>query len=90
MLLRTGVNRASSSVQDLNEHVQQASGRAQLLRDIRAPVEMLRAVGVSAINLDLMHGLPRQSLADVVGTAKLAASLSPWRLEVFGYAHVPW
>ncbi len=53
-------------------------------------VEMLRAVGVSVINLDLMYGLPRQSVAKVVGTANLAASLSPWRLAVFGYAHVPW
>ena len=37
-----------------------------------------------------MYGLPKQSVADVVRTAKLAASLSPWRLAVFGYAHVPW
>ena len=89
-LASAGVNRASLGVQDLNEHVQQASGRIQPFETVARAVEMLRAAGVSAINLDLMYGLPRQSVADVVRTAKLAASLSPWRLAVFGYAHVPW
>jgi len=90
MLPRAGVNRASLGVQDFNDHVQQASGRVQPFETVARAVEMLRAAGVSAINLDLMYGLPKQSVPDVVRTAKLAASLSPWRLAVFGYAHVPW
>ena len=90
MLSRAGVNRASLGVQDFNSHVQLASGRTQPFEIVAQAVDMLRAVGVSAINLDLMYGLPKQSVADVVRTARLAASLSPWRLAVFGYAHVPW
>ena len=58
--------------------------------EVARAVEMLCDAGITAINLDLMYGLPKQSVADVVRTAKLAASLSPWRLAVFGYAHVPW
>ena len=89
-LAQAGVNRASLGVQDFNEHVQQASGRVQPYETVARAVGMLRAAGIGSINLDLMYGLPKQSVDDVVRTAKLAAGLSPWRLAVFGYAHVPW
>jgi len=89
-LARAGVNRASLGVQDLNPHVQEASGRVQPYEVVERAVELLRAGGIAAINLDLMYGLPRQSVADVERTASLAAGLSPARLAVFGYAHVPW
>jgi len=89
-LARAGVNRASLGVQDLNLHVQEAIGRVQPWEIVRDCVSMLRDAGIDAINLDLMYGLPRQSVADVVRTADLAASLSPARLAIFGYAHVPW
>lgn len=89
-LARCGVNRASLGVQDLNLHVQEAIGRVQPFEIVRDCVEMLRAEGIDAINLDLMYGLPKQTVADVERTAELAASLSPARLAIFGYAHVPW
>jgi oxygen-independent coproporphyrinogen-3 oxidase len=53
-------------------------------------VERLRGAGIHAINLDLMYGLPGQSLDDVRSSAARAISLAPSRLAVFGYAHVPW
>lgn len=89
-LARAGVNRASLGVQDLNPHVQEASGREQPYEVVARAVDLLRAGGISAINLDLMYGLPLQSVEDVTRTATLAADLSPQRLAVFGYAHVPW
>lgn len=89
-LARIGVNRASLGVQDLNAHVQTAIGRVQPYETVARCVDMLRAVGVEAINLDLMYGLPHQSVDDVVRTAELAAGLDPTRLAIFGYAHVPW
>ncbi len=89
-LARCGVNRASLGVQDLNLHVQEAIGRVQPFDVVARCVDMLRAQGIEAINLDLMYGLPCQSVADVVRTADLAASLMPSRLAIFGYAHVPW
>lgn len=89
-LAQAGISRASFGVQDLNEHVQEAAGRIQPFEIVERAVAMLRAVGITAINLDLMYGLPNQSVDDVARTAAMAASLDPKRLAVFGYAHVPW
>jgi oxygen-independent coproporphyrinogen-3 oxidase len=89
-LARQGVTRASLGVQDMNLHVQEAIGRVQPYETVARVVEALRAGGVDAINLDLMYGLPKQSLDDVRETARLAAGLKPSRLAIFGYAHVPW
>lgn len=89
-LAKAGVTRASLGVQDLNDHVQVAIGRVQPFSIVENTVRLLRGVGIEAINLDLMYGLPHQSEADVRRTAELAASLDPSRLAIFGYAHVPW
>lgn len=85
-----GVNRVSLGVQDFSPHVQQAIGRVQPFAEVEQAVAYLRAAGIDDINLDLMYGLPKQSLADVQETARLAALLKPKRLALFGYAHVPW
>ncbi len=89
-LAAMGVTRASLGVQDFNEHVQREIGRMQPFEVVERTVNLLRGVGISGINLDLMYGLPRQSEDDVRRTANLAASLKPSRLAIFGYAHVPW
>jgi oxygen-independent coproporphyrinogen-3 oxidase len=89
-LKRSGVNRASLGVQDFNPHVQEAAGRVQPYEVVARAVEMLHGAGITALNIDLMYGLPRQSVEDVKRTASLAAGLKPARLAVFGYAHVPW
>ena len=85
-----GVTRASFGVQDLNLHVQEAIGRVQPLEQVAQAFAMLREAGVPRFNADVMYGLPKQSIADAVRTAELAASLGPDRLAAFGYAHVPW
>ncbi|TDX61501.1 oxygen-independent coproporphyrinogen-3 oxidase [Methylosinus sp. sav-2] len=89
-LVASGVNRVSLGVQDFNSHVQKAAGREQPYEVVERCVTLLRAAGIEAINFDLMYGLPEQSVDDVIRTAKLAVGLSPSRLAVFGYAHVPW
>jgi oxygen-independent coproporphyrinogen-3 oxidase len=89
-LVESGVNRVSLGVQDFNPHVQKAAGREQPYEVVERCVALLRAAGLTAINFDLMYGLPEQSVEDVIRTAKLAAGLAPSRLAVFGYAHVPW
>jgi len=89
-LARSGVNRASLGVQDFNPHVQEAAGRVQPYEVVARAAEMLHGAGIAAVNIDLMYGLPRQSVEDVKRTAALAAGLKPARLAVFGYAHVPW
>ncbi|MGE0564183.1 MAG: oxygen-independent coproporphyrinogen III oxidase [Pseudolabrys sp.] len=90
VLAACGVTRASLGVQDVNPEVQRAIGRVQPFKMVAALTEALRGAGIAGINFDLMYGLPRQSIADVVRTADLAMSLRPDRIALFGYAHVPW
>jgi len=87
---RIGVTRASFGAQDFSPHVQQAIGRIQPFAEVEAAIAAVRAAGVANINIDLMYGLPRQTVGDVIRSAELAASLAPSRLALFGYAHVPW
>jgi oxygen-independent coproporphyrinogen-3 oxidase len=89
-LAEIGITRASLGVQEFAPHVQEAIGRIQPFAVVREAVEELRLAGITRINIDLMYGLPRQTVADVEATARLAASLEPARLALFGYAHVPW
>ena len=85
-----GVNRASLGVQDFSAHVQQAAGRIQPFDTVKKAVDMLNEFGINRLNIDLMYGLPKQTVADVRRTATLAHELKPQRIAVFGYAHVPW
>ncbi len=85
-----GVNRVSLGMQDASPHVQQAIGRIQPFEQVERAADWLRDAGIANLNLDLMYGLPRQSVRDRPRGAELAASLNPQRLALFGYAHVPW
>ena len=85
-----GVTRASIGAQDFNPHVQQAIGRFQPTEVVRNAVDRLRGAGIAQINLDLMYGLPLQSIGDLLRSVRIAASMSPQRIALFGYAHVPW
>ncbi len=84
-----GVNRASIGLQDVNPLVQQAINRIQPMEETAAVVADLRAAGVKALNVDLMYGLPHQTIQHVVRTVEAALDLEPDRLALFGYAHVP-
>lgn len=85
-----GVNRVSLGIQDFDETVQRAINRLQPYDMVRDCVQSLRRNGIHEINFDLIVGLPEQSVHSVSRTAELAMSLSPQRLAVFPYAHVPW
>jgi oxygen-independent coproporphyrinogen-3 oxidase len=89
-LAAMGVNRASLGVQDFSTHVQEAIGRIQPFSVVDQTVENLRRAGIDKLNVDLMYGLPKQTLRDVRRTVVLAEALKPNRLALFGYAHVPW
>ncbi|MEM6904001.1 MAG: radical SAM protein, partial [Pseudomonadota bacterium] len=85
-----GMNRVSLGVQDLNPAIQKRINRVQPLGLITDAVNRLRRAGINAINLDLMYGLPGQTVGDVLNTIDQVLPLQPARLAVFGYAHVPW
>jgi oxygen-independent coproporphyrinogen-3 oxidase len=85
-----GVNRASLGVQDLNSKVQRAVNRVQPLGVTKRAAKALRAAGISSINIDLMYGLPHQTVTRVLATVEAILALAPERVSLFGYAHVPW
>jgi oxygen-independent coproporphyrinogen-3 oxidase len=89
-LADAGVKRASLGVQDFDDRVQRAVGRLQSYEQTAHTAEWLRAAGVTSINLDLMYGLPYQTVKSVEVTVKQALTLDPDRIALFGYAHVPW
>lgn len=85
-----GATRASIGVQDFDPQVQKAINREQGFDCTAAAVKSLRAAGVSRINIDLMYGLPHQTVEGVRRTASRVVEIAPDRLALFGYAHVPW
>ncbi|MEQ8249347.1 MAG: oxygen-independent coproporphyrinogen III oxidase [Alphaproteobacteria bacterium] len=86
----TGVTRVSVGVQDFDPEVQCAIGRVQTLETTARVIDWLRAAGIEAINIDLMYGLPHQTVECVLETVAKTLSLAPSRIALFGYAHVPW
>jgi oxygen-independent coproporphyrinogen-3 oxidase len=89
-LAAAGVTRASLGVQDINPEVQRAINRWQPLAQTAKVISMLRAAGISALNIDLMYGLPKQTIDHVEATVDAVLELEPGRIALFGYAHVPW
>jgi len=89
-LAQIGTTRASLGVQDFDPKVQRAIGRVQSFATTAACVARLRGIGVGSINLDLIYGLPYQTVDGLAATVGSALALAPDRIAVFGYAHVPW
>ena len=89
-LWEAGFNRASMGVQDNNAKVQKAVNRIQPMDITRASVNWLRETGFESINIDLIYGLPFQTESSFEKTLDEIMGLSPNRLAVFSYAHVPW
>lgn len=85
-----GFNRASMGVQDFDLKVQQAINRLQSEELTRWAFDGLRARGFESINLDLIYGLPHQTVCSFEKTLERIIDISPDRLAVFNYAHVPW
>jgi len=90
VLAEGGFNRVSFGVQDFDPAVQQAVHRIQSIEETRRAVELARKYGMQSVNIDLIYGLPFQSLESFKRTLELTRSLDPDRLAVFNYAHVPW
>lgn len=84
-----GFTRISFGVQDLDPGVQEAIGRLQSPALVRDVVESARAAGFEGVNLDLIHGLPRQTAGTFGRTIAQALEFRPDRVACFGYAHLP-
>ena len=88
-LKKIGFNRVSLGVQDFNEAVQKAVNRVQSLQLTRNTLQEAKQLGFRSINIDLIYGLPMQSRDSFRDTLKTVLELSPDRLSVFNYAHLP-
>jgi oxygen-independent coproporphyrinogen-3 oxidase len=79
----------SLGVQDFDGEVQIAINRIQSFDMIEAAVGEMRRAGVNDVSFDLLYGLPKQTIPSFAETIDKTIALSPDRVAVFGYAHLP-
>ncbi len=89
VLADVGVNRASLGVQDCHPDVQRSVNRWQPFDLTKQAALELREAGIMSLNIDLMYGLPHQTVAHLEDTIAQVLTLDPDRFAVFGYAHLP-
>lgn len=89
-LAAIGMTRASLGIQDFDPRVQRAINREQSFETTSTVTKGLRRRGVGSVNLDLVYGLPHQTVAGIAATVARVLTLAPDRIALFGYAHVPW
>ncbi|NSX54877.1 oxygen-independent coproporphyrinogen III oxidase [Parasulfitobacter algicola] len=89
-LAAIGMNRASIGVQDFDPDIQKTIGRQQSYDVTRDAADALRAVGIRSLNADILYGLPHQTPHKIAESVQMLLSLSPDRVALYGYAHVPW
>ena len=84
-----GFNRVSFGIQDFDPDVQEAVNRRQDEGHCLAVIEAAKESGFESVAVDLIYGLPRQSLETFGATLDNIASARPGRVAVYGYAHMP-
>ena len=88
-LAKAKFNRISLGVQDFNDDVQKAVNRIQSYKQTKAVIGIARANGFESVSIDLIYGLPKQSVATLETTLKQVSELRPDRISLFNYAHLP-
>ncbi|MGH8157646.1 MAG: oxygen-independent coproporphyrinogen III oxidase [Rhodanobacter sp.] len=84
-----GFNRLSVDIQDFDPAVQQAINRIQSFEQTRAVIDAARGAAFGSVSVDLIYGLPQQSLEGFGHTLEQVVALNPDRVAVYGYAHLP-
>ena len=88
-LVAAGMNRASIGVQDFDHDVQKAVNRIQSYEETRDVIKSARENNFRTINIDLIYGLPLQTESSFSETLEKVIELSPERISVYNYAHLP-
>jgi len=88
--VENGANRLSLGVQDFDENVQRAVNRLQPEQLTQQMFQWSRQLGMRSINVDLIYGLPLQTVESFKTTLEKVITLSPERIAVFNFAFVPW
>lgn len=89
-LASVGFNRISLGVQDFDPKVQFVINRIQSFEKTKEVVDWARKYQYTSINIDLVYGLPHQTVRSVEHTIELIKTLMPDRIAFYSYAHVPW
>lgn len=84
-----GFNRISFGVQDFDHEVQKSVHRIQDEQQVFDLVEESRPLGFESINIDLIYGLPKQTLTSFESTLNKVTRLRPDRIALYAYAHLP-
>jgi oxygen-independent coproporphyrinogen-3 oxidase len=88
-LRRQGFNRVSLGVQDFDPEVQQAVNRVQPEEETLAVIAAARAAGFRSISIDLIYGLPKQTMESMARTMDKVVAADPDRISLYHYAHMP-
>ena len=89
LLREIGFNRMSLGVQDFDDRVQKAVNRIQSEEQTFNTLNAAKAEGFKSVSIDLIYGLPHQSVQSFATTVDKIIEASPDRLSVFNYAHLP-
>lgn len=89
-LREMGFNRISMGIQDLRDDVLEAVNRSPSRHPVDKLISYMRELGFEGINLDLIYGLPLQTVESFKSTVSEIIKMKPDRLVTFSYAHVPW
>jgi oxygen-independent coproporphyrinogen-3 oxidase len=89
-LRELGFNRISFGIQDFNPDVQVAVNRIQPEEMLVEAMSWIKEAGFESVNVDLIYGLPHQTLQTFRETVKKTIALDPDRIVVFNFAYVPW
>jgi oxygen-independent coproporphyrinogen-3 oxidase len=89
-LYNLGFKRVSFGIQDFDEKVQDTINRYQSFEEVKNIIKEARQIGYTSINVDLVYGLPFQTINNINDTVTKIISLKPERIAFYSYAHVPW
>ncbi len=89
LLANLGFNRMSVGVQDFASDVQEAVNRVQSYEETKLVVDAARVTGFKSVSMDLIYGLPRQNVISFNRTLEQVLEISPDRISLYSYAHLP-
>ena len=89
-LASLGFSRLSVGIQDFDTEVQRLINRIQSFEQTEKVIDYARKAGFQSISVDLIYGLPGQTLSSVLNTMNYVQRLRPDRISFYSYAHVPW
>ena len=89
-LREIGFNRVSFGIQDFHPEVQKAVNRVQPEALLFNVMDWIRQAQFDSVNVDLIYGLPHQTIKTFTETIQKTVALNPDRLAIFNFAYVPW